>query len=682
MANNIKGLVVQIGGDTSGLEKALKSAAKGAANLQTELKDINGLLKFDTKSPELLAQKQQVITNKIKETENVLKALREEQARYIKGGGDLNTPEYRKLERQIAQTKQELKQLNYENSKWKQASDNLQEFSNKLGKIGSKLTEIGQSLTKNVSLPIAAVVTAGVTLNAELEKSTKIFELFTGSTEEAQEALGNLRKDAQTSVFSSKDLIKANQYLLSAGLSAEDAREDINNLANALAAVGGDASMLENMAYNLAQVRGNSKAAAIDMRQFANTGIPIWQILQDYTGKTRAELEDVGVTYDMLTGALKAAGQEGGRLEGAMSSLADTVSGKFTQAKGKLEEALTGLTESLMPVVTKVLEKITEIIDKFNNLPQGTKDIIAKIGLAIAAVGPLLTIIGKVITAVSTVSGWLSTAASTIGQASAGAGGLSSALSSLAGPVGIIIAAVAGLTATFVHLFKTNEEFKTKVMETWQNVVSFFQDHIMPIFNGVVEFVKNVFGTIWDLLQEAWGIIEPYIAEAFETLMDWWNTTGQDIYSQVADVLKFLIDAVNWLWKNVIDPIIKLLMENLKPAIEFVANGVVSIIRFVLDSISNWWNTIKGIFNGIIEFIAGVFTGDWERAWNGVKSIFSSIVNGLVGIFKTPLNLIIDLINGFLKGINKIKMPDWVPRTRRDDVQCSTNTKTSQRRNS
>lgn len=665
MANTIKGLVVQIGGDTSGLEKALKSAAKGAANLQTELRDINGLLKFDTKSPELLAQKQQVVSQKIKETQNVLKALKEEQARYIKEGGDLNTPEYRKLERQIAATKEELKKLNYENSKWKEASDNLQEFSNKLGKIGSKLTEIGDSLTRNVSLPIAAALTAGVTLNAELEKSTKIFELFTGSTEEAQEALGNLRKDAQTSVFSSKDLIKANQYLLSAGLSADDAREDINNLANALAAVGGDASMLQNMAYNLAQVRGNSKAAAIDMRQFANTGIPIWQILQDYTGKTRAELEDVGVTYEMLTGALKAASQEGGRLNGAMSSLADTVSGKFTQARGKLEESLMGLTQSLMPVITKVIDKITEMIDKFNNLPQGTKDIIAKAGLAVAALGPLLTIIGKVATAISTVSGWLSTAASAIGQATAGAGGLSGALSTLTGPVGIVIGVVAGLVAEFVHLFKTNEEFNTKVQETWNNTVAFFQENIMPLIDRIKTTIETVITTIWDTIQSIWSVIEPFIQEIFTNVLDWWNDTGLDIMEGLTFLLERFLDGFDFLWKNVIDPLIKILTEVLKPVVTTVMAVISTAVTGVLDTIRNVWNIIKSIFTGIIDFLVAVFQGDWERAWQTIVNTFRNIFEGIKNIAKTPINQVIDIINGAIRGINSIKLPDWVPRNRR-----------------
>src|SRR5690606_3240718 len=72
-------------------------------------------------------------------------------------------------------------------------------------------------------------------------------------------------------------------------------------------------------------------------------------------------------------------------------------------------------------------------------------------------------------------------------------------------------------------------------------------------------------------------------------------------------------------------------------------------------------SSVKKIFEGIITFVTGVFTGDWEKAWNGVVQVFDGIVSGLANIFKYPLNLIIDGINLFLRGLNKIKIPDWVP---------------------
>lgn len=87
-------------------------------------------------------------------------------------------------------------------------------------------------------------------------------------------------------------------------------------------------------------------------------------------------------------------------------------------------------------------------------------------------------------------------------------------------------------------------------------------------------------------------------------------------------------------------------------------------------NVSNIWDAIKSIFNGIIDFIRGVFTGDWERAWKGVQEIFGGIFNGLVAIIKAPLNGIIGILNSAIGGINslidglnrlRIDIPDWVP---------------------
>jgi phage-related protein len=76
------------------------------------------------------------------------------------------------------------------------------------------------------------------------------------------------------------------------------------------------------------------------------------------------------------------------------------------------------------------------------------------------------------------------------------------------------------------------------------------------------------------------------------------------------------------------------------------------ILNGFFDTVKNVWDMVKGVFDGIIDFIRGVFTGDWTRAWNGVKKIFSSIMSGLSTVVKAPLNAVIGMINGIIDGIN------------------------------
>ena len=85
------------------------------------------------------------------------------------------------------------------------------------------------------------------------------------------------------------------------------------------------------------------------------------------------------------------------------------------------------------------------------------------------------------------------------------------------------------------------------------------------------------------------------------------------------------------------------------------------IMNGFLGFVSSIWNSIKRIFGGIIDFVAGVFTGDWSRAWQGVVNIFGGIMDGLGAVIKAPLNGVIWLINQAIGGLNKIKVPDWVP---------------------
>lgn len=601
MAGSIKGIIVEIGGDTSGLQKALKSVNSATASLSKELRGINSLLKLDPKNTELLAQKQTVLKESISQTTKGLEQLKKAQQMYVESGGELNSAEYRKLQREIIYTEQRLKDLNNEASKWTQMSQTLGNLGSKMKSFGDAISDVGSKVSI-LSAAVGSLFAAGVNVNMEMEKNIKIFELFTGSTEEAQKAVDNLREDAKTSIFSANDLINANRYLLAAGLSAEEARKDINNLANALAAAGGDASQLSNMAYNMGQVRSNAKAAAIDMRQFSNTGIPIWQLLSDYTGKTREELEKTGVTYDMIAGTLEAAAQDTGRLSGAMERLAETTSGKFTKMKGTFQEALGNLTESLLPTINDLLEKIIDKINQFNNLPQETKDLITKIGLVIIALGPVLVIVGKLISFGGTLISAISTIAGLIG----GAGGLSAILAALTGPIGIVLAAIAALVAGFTLLWNKSETFRNSIREIGQSLVQTYNEHIKPIIDNVTEILSI-------------------------------------------------------LWNDLIVPYAQYLWEKFGPIIEKVFTMAGKIIVGVFDKVASIIHTATDILKGLIKFITGVFTADWGQAWEGIKEIFGSVFNGLKSLFTTPINWIIGKLNKFIDSINNIKIPDWVP---------------------
>ena len=104
----------------------------------------------------------------------------------------------------------------------------------------------------------------------------------------------------------------------------------------------------------------------------------------------------------------------------------------------------------------------------------------------------------------------------------------------------------------------------------------------------------------------------------------------------------------------ILPPIINLLtslINKVLPPLQSAFSGVANVISTVF----------KNVFSGIVDFVKNVFTGNWRGAWDAVVKIFSNIFEGIKNAFKVPINWIIDGINVFIRGLNKLKIPDWVP---------------------
>lgn len=177
MAGSVKGLVIEIGGDTSGLQKALSKVNSSTASLSKELRGVNSLLKLDPSNTDMLSQKQKILKNNIEETSNKLKQLKEFQKvadNQIASGAEISDENYRSLQREIANTEIKLKKLKLEASNWTQTGKSIEEFGEKVSNISSKLDKMGTTLTTRITLPAAAIATG-------LINSAKEFETaFTG----------------------------------------------------------------------------------------------------------------------------------------------------------------------------------------------------------------------------------------------------------------------------------------------------------------------------------------------------------------------------------------------------------------------------------------------------------------------------------------------------------------------
>ena len=224
---------------------------------------------------------------------------------------------------------------------------------------------LGNVLTTLASKALDAAVgfvQTGIEYNAQIEKYTTGFTNMLGSAEAANEAMKAIQEDAARTPFDVASLTEANQLLISAGENAGYSRKVIMALGDAVSATGGGNVELSRMAGNLQQIANVGKATAVDIKQFAYAGINIYQVLADYTGKSVQDVQNMTVSYDLLSEALIAASEEGGRYYNAMDTQSQTMNGRVSTLKDNVSQLAGLLTENLTEAVGKVIEKLNEMV--------------------------------------------------------------------------------------------------------------------------------------------------------------------------------------------------------------------------------------------------------------------------------------------------------------------------------
>ena len=224
--------------------------------------------------------------------------------------------------------------------------------------LANILTSLG---TKAVGLA-KGFVEMGISYNAQIEKYTTGFTNMLGSAQAAQEAMQAIQEDAARTPFDVASLTQANQLLISAGENAAYSRKVINALGDAVSATGGGNAELSRMAANLQQIANVGKAATIDIKQFAYAGINIYQVLADYTGKSVQEVQNMTISYDLLSQALIAASEEGGRYYNAMDTQSQTMNGRISTLKDNVSQLSGLMTGDLSSGIGVVIGHMNDMV--------------------------------------------------------------------------------------------------------------------------------------------------------------------------------------------------------------------------------------------------------------------------------------------------------------------------------
>ncbi|MCM1059670.1 MAG: phage tail tape measure protein [Eubacterium sp.] len=188
--------------------------------------------------------------------------------------------------------------------------------------------------------------------------------------------------------------------------------------------------------------------------------------------------------------------------------------------------------------------------------------------------------------------------------------------------------------------------------------------NLVPIISQLVKdllpLILNIITTVLPLLTSIITDILPIITTLLQTLMPIISQLVQDILPIVVTVIETLLPPIKDLI-NAVLPILMSVLQALMPIIQMLADLFSNVLGAAIEGIKPVIEALTGVFKGVIDFITGVFSGDWSKAWDGIVSVFKNIIDGIVAIFKLPINLIIEGINFFIGGLNKLKIPDWVP---------------------
>lgn len=546
-STKVRGITIELNADTSGISKGLKSVNSEIKSTQSQLKDVDRLLKLDPTNTQLLEQKQRLLKDAVSETSTKLETLKraqEEVGKTLKETGE-GQEQYDALTREIVSCENELK-------KAEKAADNF-------NVAGAKISATADKMAAGLSS--AADKTRGLSMVAG-----GVLTALGGAAYKAAQSADDLNTLAKQTGFTTDELQKM-QY------AAERIDVPMETITGAAAKMTKQLSESEGKFEALGVTTRNADGSFRAVNDIFYDTVQALSEIPNETERDVKSMEIFGKSANDLAGiiddggaSLHALGEEAENLGviipqdqiDAANQLNDEIDKLKAEGMGAFAALGTEVVEMVLPYIPKVAEAIEKVIQFIKELDPDVLKMAVSVLAVVAAISPLLTALSGMASGISAVT--------------------SAITFLLANP---LVALIAAITALVVLIATKGDE-------------------IQGVLKRLDDWLQNVFAK--DFTQVFGPIIGNYLNA-------------------------------------------------------FVAN------------IRNMWNAVQQILNGLIDFIRGVFTGDWDRAWRGVQQIFAGIFDGLVAIAKAPLNGIIGLLNSAISGINSLiedfnsldfELPDWL----------------------
>lgn len=350
---------------------------------------------------------------------------------------------------------------------------------------------IGNIISKCVDKVVDAgktLISTGVSYNAEIEKYRTALTNLLGDAEKANAALAAMQADAARTPFDTATLVKSNEYLISAGENAEYSRKTILALGDAVAATGGGSAELERMAQNLQQVANQGKATSVDIKQFAMAGINIYQVLADYTGKSVQDVQSMTITYDVLTQALQAAAEEGGRYYDSMATQSQTLNGRLSTLKDNATQLAGVVMEDLTTAFGEAVTKCNDLAiackegwqtNGIDGMLDAVRQTTPELSILVGVVQGCIDNANVLLPLLGSIGGAFVTYKTTATVAAGAQAALNAVMN--ANPIGIVVTLLGALAGAFGTAYASSETFRTGVNSAFTAVANTAQNALSTV---------------------------------------------------------------------------------------------------------------------------------------------------------------------------------------------------------
>ena len=697
----IKGITVEIGGDTTGLDKALKGVNSTIKTTQSSLKDVNKLLKLDPANTNLVTQKQKLLKDAIGATKEKLEALKtaQEQAREQLENGTLGQDKYDALQREIIETEEELRRLQQEAETTSSVLSKIDEAGKKLEKVGDTIAGAGRAIMP-ASAAVAGLGVAAVKTSADFDSAMSQVAAVSGATGDDFDALRDkAREMGSKTKFSASEAAEAMNYMAMAGWKTEDMLTGIEGIMNLAAASGEDLATTSDIVTDALTAFGLS---ADDSGHFAD-------LLAAASSNANTNVSMMGETFKYcapIAGALGYSAEDTAEAIGLManagikSSQAGTsLRTIMTKLQGELElsgEALGDVTIQTTNADGSMREFSDIIADcrgAFSKMTESEKAAAAETLVGKNAMSGFLALmnaapgdIEKLETAIATcsdeVDGYSGAAEKMAAVMQDNLGGqitiLKSQLQELAISFGDALMPAVRKIVTAIQGFVDKLNGMSESQRNTIIRIGLFVAALGPflvilgtciskIGVAMQGFVKlaGVFGKLKVAVGSANGIlgkigaalggvsapvlaVVAVIAVLVAAFLHLWKTNEGfreailGAWEKIQSTISTFVEGIKQRLSDM-----GLTFENISAGIRVIWDGLCQFLGPVFigafNAIAVNLEMILGVITGIFDVFSGLFTGNWELVWQGVSEIFSSLWEGMKGIFETALNTIMGI---------------------------------------